>query len=828
MCVYIKLYDRIKRRVTRSPSMEGTTIILFISLLYMLIFSCAADTITADQTVSDGNTIISARGEFEMGFFSPKGRPQNRYFGIWYKKISTGTVIWVANRETPIVNNSGLIRVSNKGIMVGTNNSMIWSSNYSTTVKNPVAQLLDTGNLVFRDENEPENFIWQSFDYPVNNLLPGMKFGVDLARGINRYFTSWKSDDDPAPGSYFHELDVNGYPQFLLWKDSVLWFRTGPFVGSRYSGIPSLKPNDIYTSNFFMTRTQIYYISNLVNSSESPITRFVITPTGDSLRLIWNKQKQEWTVYLAAQVSDCDRYGYCGTYGFCNTYKSPRCECMKGFHPSVPDNWADADWSGGCSRTVQLNCEPGGDGFLKYAGVKLPDTRWSWYNKSMNLEECRRACLGNCNCTAYSNTDIRNGGSGCLLWLGGLIDVRGYSEDGQDLYVRLASSEINKNKNSRQSKKLKIVLVPVFAILTLLLSLFLWFAYRRRKLNRAGKVKVNARQDLDLPLFDVLQIANATDNFSFTNKLGEGGFGSVYKGMLEEGQEIAVKRLSKDSRQGVDEFMNEVSCIAKLQHRNLVRLLGCSIEEGERLLIYEYLPNKSLDSFIFDKEMRQSLNWTMRYNIINGIAKGLLYLHQDSRLRIIHRDLKASNILLDHEMNPKISDFGLARIFGESETQASTTRVVGTYGYMPPEYAIDGNFSVKSDVYSFGVLLLEIISGESNRGFDHPDTNLNLIGHVWRSYNESNLKEVVDSGMLQSSNEHQVFRAIEIGLLCVQEYPEDRPTMSSTFQMLTSYHELPSPKQPGFFSHRRKHRQTEDSSKSSTLNTITVSFVGPR
>ncbi|KAK1393613.1 hypothetical protein POM88_012669 [Heracleum sosnowskyi] len=548
----------------QKASMDGTAITLFFSLFCIFKFSSAADTITANQTVSDGYTIISAQDSSKWDFSAQK---------------------------TPIANTSGFIRVSSKGIMVSTYDSIIWSSNYSRTVKNPVAQLLDTGNLVFRDENEKANFIWQSFDYPVDNLLPGMKFGVDLARGINRYFTPWKSDDDPSPGNYVHQLDLNGYPQFLLWKDSVLWFRTGPFVGSRYSGIPSLKPNDIYTSNFFITQTEVYYISNLVNTSEC-ITRFVLTPAGDSQRLIWNKQKQEWTLYLAAEVSDCDRYGYCGTYGFCNTYKSPRCECMKGFHPKIPENWAAADWSSGCSRDVQLNCETGGDGFLKYAGVKLPDTRWSW----------------------------------------------GYSEDGQDLYVRMASSEIGKykNKNSRQRKQLKIVLVLVFAILTVLLSLFLWYAYKRRMINKAGKVKVNEWQDLDLPLFDLLQIENATDNFSFTNKLGEGGFGSVYKGMLEEGQEIAVKRLSKDSRQGADEFMNEVSCIAKLQHRNLQIIPQATTD---------------LDGKWTDKEMCQSLNWTMRYNIINGIAKGLLYLHQDSRLRIIHRDLKASNILLDHEMN---------------------------------------------------------------------------------------------------------------------------------------------------------------------------------
>nr|XP_017239022.1 PREDICTED: G-type lectin S-receptor-like serine/threonine-protein kinase SD1-1 isoform X2 [Daucus carota subsp. sativus] len=446
----------------------------------------------------------------------------------------------------------------------------------------------------------------------------------------------------------------------------------------------------------------------------------------------------------------------------------------------------------------------------------------------MKLSECEAKCLNDCNCTAYSNTDIRDGGSGCLLWFGDLNDIRGYSEDGQDLFVRMAASELRKSKIFRGKKRLKIILIPVLVMLTVIIGLFLLYVYKTRWQKKTVEVKLQVRQDLDLPLFGFTQIENATDNFSDDNKIGSGGFGTVYKGILEEGSEIAVKRLSKDSNQGVEEFMNEVACIAKLQHRNLVRLLGCCIEEGERLLIYEYLPNKSLDTFIFDKISCQSLNWLKRYDIIIGMARGLLYLHQDSRLRIIHRDFKVSNILLDHEMNPKISDFGLARIFGEGETQGSTTRLVGTHGYMPPEYAIDGSYSVKSDVYSFGVSLLEIITGTRNRGFHHSDHNLNLLGHVWRSYNECNLWEVVDSVIFESDNQHEVFRVIQIGLLCVQEYPEDRPDMSSAFRMLTSNDALPVPKQPGFFSERRSQPETDSSSRASTLNTISVSFLSPR
>ncbi|XP_057728525.1 G-type lectin S-receptor-like serine/threonine-protein kinase SD1-1 isoform X1 [Arachis stenosperma] len=268
------------------------------------------------------------------------------------------------------------------------------------------------------------------------------------------------------------------------------------------------------------------------------------------------------------------------------------------------------------------------------------------------------------------------------------------------------------------------------------LIICLAFIVFRWKIRRKGSVMNDYEEDLQLSLFDMSTISSATNNFSTDNILGKGGFGSVYKGVLKDGKEIAVKRLLQNSSQGIQEFKNEVMHIAKLQHRNLVKLLGCCVYAEERLLVYEFMLNKSLDYFIFDEKKSMLLDWTMRFDIINGIARGLLYLHQDSRHRIVHRDLKAANVLLDGEMNPKISDFGLARSFGGNETKANTRHVVGTYGYLSPEYIIDGVYSTKSDVFSFGVLVLEIVSGNRNRGFTHQDHNFNLLGHAWKLFME--------------------------------------------------------------------------------------------
>ncbi|KAL9382726.1 hypothetical protein Peur_025761 [Populus x canadensis] len=326
---------------------------------------------------------------------------------------------------------------------------------------------------------------------------------------------------------------------------------------------------------------------------------------------------------------------------------------------------------------------------------------------------------------------------------------------------------------------------------------------RVKNLIDAEEFNEEDKKGIDVPFFDLDSILAATDNFSEANKLGRGGFGPVYKGKFPGGQEIAIKRLSSVSGQGLEEFKNEVILIARLQHRNLVRLVGYCIKGDEKILLYEYMPNKSLDSFIFDRDLGKLLNWEMRFDIILGVARGLLYLHQDSRLRIIHRDMKTSNILLDAEMNPKISDFGLARMFEGKQTEGSTNRVVGTYGYMSPEYALDGLFSVKSDVFSYGVVVLEILSGKRNTGYFNSDEAQSLLAYAWRLWREDKALDLMDETLREICNTNEFLRCVNAALLCVQDDPSDRPTMSNVVVMLSSETaNLPVPKNPAFFIRR--------------------------
>ncbi|XP_039168230.1 putative receptor-like protein kinase At4g00960 [Eucalyptus grandis] len=358
---------------------------------------------------------------------------------------------------------------------------------------------------------------------------------------------------------------------------------------------------------------------------------------------------------------------------------------------------------------------------------------------------------------------------------------------------------------SGKSNSTKAVIIAVATSVSVVLVIgiaILLVVQRKKKQPRQRIEEVDEISTAESLQFDFGTIRAATDNFSDSKKLGQGGFGVVYMGQLSNGQEIAVKRLSQNSGQGEVEFKNEVMLLARLQHRNLVRLLGFCLEGVERLLIYEFVPNSSLDQFIFDPLKRANLDWDRRHKIIMGVARGLLYLHEDSRLRIIHRDLKASNILLDSNMNPKISDFGMARLFELDQTQAETNRIVGTYGYMAPEYAMHGNFSVKSDVFSFGVLILEIVSGQKNNLFRLGDSTEVLTSYVWKCWREGTITNIIDPSVTAGSST-EIARCIHIGLLCVQENVADRPTMASVLLMLNSHSvTLQVPLHPAFFIHR--------------------------
>ncbi|KAM4102024.1 hypothetical protein ACB094_05G191700 [Castanea mollissima] len=779
--------------------------LLLHTLLVLLFpqFDTLQDTLTIRKPIRDGDLLVSIGETFALGFFSP-GESTNRYVGIWFYKAPEQPVVWVANRDNPITDHSGVLSIDlhRNLVLYGEDKKQpIWSTNIVTKSNNKttLAQLNQLGNLVLFIKETTE-VLWQSFDNPTDTFLPSMKLGLDRKTGLNRILTSWKSKDDPGTGNCSLILNTNSSsPELFLYKGNILWWRSGHWNGIGWSGIPTLSSNDsVMNFNLFNNEYETSTVWGLRYPGASLFSRLVVNGSGSIHRFVSAISDQEWDILGTVPLDRCDNYGKCGAFGKCQVQSGTEfeCTCLPGFEPRSPNEWSARNATSGCVK------KHGGASicksvveFVKVENVKLPDSSFARVDEKLSLKECERQCLENCSCTAYGGIGVKEE-VGCLRWFGELMDTREL-DGGQNLYwVQFVLSS---------SLKTNFLRIP-----------------SRRELD-------GTTRNSDLPLFELSTIVAATDSFSIANKLGEGGFGPVYKGLLHNGMEIAVKRLSKSSGQGIEQFKNEVALIAKLQHRNLVRILGFCIKGEEKMLIYEYLPNKSLDSFIFDETKRSLLNWGKRCEIICGISRGILYLHQDSRLRIIHRDLKASNVLLDTMLNPKISDFGMAKIFGGDQIEANTNCIVGTYGYMSPEYAMRGLFSIKSDVFSFGVLLLEIITGKKNNTYYHDDPSSNLIGHVWDLWKEDKAMDLIDSSLGETYPTNEVSRYIQIGLLCVQEHAVDRPTMSTVVFMLGNDTPLLSPKQPAYiFKNAYSSKDRSISEGAHSINDLTITRIDGR
>uniref|UniRef100_A0A6N2LLG4 non-specific serine/threonine protein kinase n=1 Tax=Salix viminalis TaxID=40686 RepID=A0A6N2LLG4_SALVM len=630
--------------------------------------------------------------------------------------------------DASLFDSSGMMTISDEGKLVVLNGQgeVLWSSNVLTGFNQTAAQLTDDGNLVLK-AGPKENLVWQSFQEPTDTYLSKMRFTANKITGNKTLLTSWRSSSDPSVGNFSAGINPLGIPEFFMWYNGDPLWRSGPWVGQKFIGIP------------------------------------VVYPSGFSLQ-----DEGDGTITLSSLIDPDLRLTY----------------------------------------------------VLTYRG-KLTDQHWSSKKGGWIYD------WENCSCVAYSYYN----GFGCMVWTGNLIDIQKFSQGGADLNIRLAYTEFDKKRNLKVIISMSVI-GGATAIFICVFFYWKWMAtHRERKLRSEETLSFKTREaqetafDVNLPenakevklepLFRLQVLETATNNFHISNKLGQGGFGGVYRGTLPDGQEIAVKRLSRTSGQGLEELMNEVVVISKLQHRNLVRLLGCCVEGEEMMLVYEYMPNKSLDAFLFDSLRKEQLDWERRFSIINGICRGLLYLHRDSRLRIIHRDLKPN--------------FGLARIFGGNEV--NTTRVVGTFGYMAPEYLMKGRFSEKSDVFSFGVLLLQIVSGKRNDHFYGNEHGLSLIGFAWKVWNEGDITAFVDTAISDPCFQVEIFRCIQIGLLCVQELAKDRPVVSTIISMLNSeIVDLPTPKKPAFVEWQSildTEPITQDQ-KLNSINNVTISDLNGR
>ncbi|PON62140.1 Serine/threonine protein kinase [Trema orientale] len=727
-------------------TLRGFSLLLYAFCCLFLSYSFALDTLKLGEVLQSNETLVSSNGVFELGFFGFK-ESSYKYLGVWFKNDTSKKAVWVANREKPLVDSYGEFKVRQDGNMVISDRrrTQIILNNEALAESNETrATILDSGNLILIQR---ENIIWQGFDYPTDTFLPGMKLGW-LNLGTNQlrmqFLASWLSPFDPSPGPFLLGLDPVNSTQFNVWQKDRAFQQIGFWDGNT---LVFFSRNSTNNQNFSFVSNGRETCLTFSNKDSNVLSWFVLASDG-----LINEFRMVGQEISTVMYSPCD-----------DTLKRN---------------------SSGCLAMMPAMCKDGGN-FSEMRGLMPASMVISWHPPS-GLKDCELICKSNCSCVAYASLDD-DGGTSCELYYGNkndILDMKGRGK--RTIYVR---DDASKSGIEWVEGGMRAIL-PLFSSR---LSIF-------GETGSADIIELSKKKDNELPLLRFSTLVAATNNFSPENKLGEGGFGPVYKGELQ-GYDIAVKRLSKNSGQGQIEFKNEIELISKLQHRNLVRLLGCCILRDEKIIIYEYMPNNSLDAFIFDPLKRPLLDWRKRRHIIEGIAQGLLYLHKYSRLRIIHRDLKTSNILLDNYLNPKISDFGMARIFCENESRAKTRRVVGTLGYMSPEYVVHGLFSTKSDVFSFGVILLEIVSGKRNASFHEPNSCLNLLGHAWDLWNAGKYMELMDPTLMAANScpMGDFMLCIQVGLLCVQERAEDRPTMSDVVLMLSNEGmSLAEPKRPAF------------------------------
>uniref|UniRef100_A0A803MUV4 non-specific serine/threonine protein kinase n=1 Tax=Chenopodium quinoa TaxID=63459 RepID=A0A803MUV4_CHEQI len=656
-----------------------------------------------------------------------------------------------------------------------------------------VAVLTDTGNFVLQELNSDgsvrDKKLWQSFDYPTDTLLLGMKLGYNFKTGKNWALTSWVSDKFPAAGPFTLGIDPNGTSQLILWIRKDIQWRSGIWNNGKFPNLKDYLFRFDYVSN---DEEKYFTLSAAENAWDIDFPMYHIDKEGAILH--YDTSTSDRLEYSQYSRSGSNIHNSLTTVVDCRKAKSYE------FYP-------------GCVKQQLPECR-NKSWFDSTQGYVLSEgTKYEKRNQIFGVADCEVRCLSNCSCVAYAF--IYPNRTGCELWTNNtqlLENGQAYSSR-REFYIQ------RKHYRGVSQIEEKMSLTEVGS------SVGHSKRFRRKRKLTIGK-------NHGIHVFSFENIVQATDNFSPSNRLGQGGYGVVYKGTLADNQEIAIKRLSTTSKQGRLEFMNEVKLVAKLQHNNLVKLIGCCIEQGEKILVYEYMENKSLDYFLFDSDRKLLLDWKMRFNIIEGVAQGLLYLHKYSRLKIIHRDLKTGNILLDQEMNPKISDFGMARLFQQNESGANTTRLVGTLGYMSPEYAMDGYVSVKSDVFSFGILVLEIISSKKNNDSYCSDCPLNLIGYAWELWTDNRGSELIDqTSILDNHHQEEAMKCINVGLLCVQENPADRPTMSTVVTMIANEaYQLPKPNNPAFFIGKglsqAEHPQYD--LEQGSLNSASISEIGVR
>ncbi|XWS28013.1 hypothetical protein CRYUN_Cryun25bG0029500 [Craigia yunnanensis] len=763
---------------------------LHVLILYFLSFetylSIEKDTIYPGKSLSGNQTITSENGRFELGFFKP-GNSSQYYVGIWYKKLPVQTVVWVANRDKPLLDPStSKLELSEKGNLVLFNQSEIplWSTESSSNSMNSTVAVLDnSGNLVLRNSSNTSVIVWQSFDHPTDTWLSGAKLGINKMTKKGQIYIAWSNSTDPASGRFSLGLDLNGTSMYYILQDGNRHWTCGMWL-ERVSSFGTDTVANYATVNYVSNEKENFYNYSVSNSSI--LVRFVMDTSGQLQQLIWQDDSQKWKAIWAKPKDQCEIYAFCGANGACNQFILITCRCLPGFEPNVLGQWSTGNYTHGCLRRTPLQCNNGvKDDFQVIHNIRLPANEVLLKNNK-SLKDCKSACLRDCSCTAYTYD------GNCSIWREDLLNIQylSYGDNlGRDLYLRLPKTELAALRGKTEGRIERFTISAAAAILILIATLGILVST-----CRVTNFSDTKPTDDVLILFKFGDLKSATKNFS--EKIGEGGFGSVFKGTLPNSVAIAVKTL-KCQDQEDKQFRTEVSTIGTIHHVNLVRLLGFCVKGLKRFLVYDYMPNGSLESHLFHEDSK-TLGWKTRYHIALGIARGLAYLHEKCRECIIHCDVKPENILLDADYNPMLSDFGLAKLLGRDFSRVLTT-MKGTRGYLAPEMISGEPITPKSDVFSYGMLLLEIISGRRNWEMRDDGTDNYFPARAANCLRSGgDVLSLLDSKLQGNANAKEVIRASRVACWCIQDAEQNRPSMGHVVQILEGVQEINMPPIPWF------------------------------
>ncbi|PKA51982.1 Putative receptor protein kinase ZmPK1 [Apostasia shenzhenica] len=744
------------------------------------------------------NFLTSPDKSFSAGFYKVG---TNAYvFSIWFSNSANNTVAWTANRDRPVNGHHSRFSLDQEGNMALTDfdGEVIWTAGAGATAGGDRARLLDTGNLILEDPNG--RILWQSFDFPTDTLLPSQPITKNIMLissitdgELSKGYYNLHFDDDNVLGLLYDGPEVSS----VYWPnpDNSVWQNKRTIYNSSRIAV-------LDAAGFFSSSDKLQFAAD--DDSSPAIQRRLTLDYDGNLRIYsLNKTTGLWAVSWQAWLDTCQVHGLCGSNGICSSYPNLQCSCPPNFEMTDPGNWRF-----GCKPKFNVTCKMKPE---ELEFLLLPHTDFWGYDLNatglLSLNECMNRCLIDCSCVAFSYKPL----IGYCYHKNVLYNGR--TSPYNNIYLKVPKSLPFSNTSNqlckadqeegsmawsleqmagRKKSSLGTVWVSLYGFLAaifLVESLFIasgwWFIYRKGEDDQEAMGLGYKAISNQFRRFSYRELRRATKKFR--EELGRGGSGVVYKGFLEDGTPVAVKKL-EEVNQGEEEFWGEVSVIGRINHMNLVRTWGICSEASHRLLVCEFVENGSLDKALFHGE--SVLKWEERYRIAVGVAKGLAYLHHECLEWVVHCDVKPENILLDLNFEPKIADFGLAKLLQRGSNGSRLSRIRGTRGYIAPEWASNLPITGKIDVYSYGVVALELVTGVrvSDWGMEMAMKTMvrkRVEGGGGRSW----LDGLVDQRLKGDFNGREAARMVEVAAACLEEEGNRRPTMEEVVRMLLSVSE---------------------------------------